>query len=237
MRAFGWLATTDIPAAYDLRRRGWQVEPACGTVGMAFDGVSGLPVLVHRTALPAGEWLHLLGARDGTLRARSVLIGIGDPDERGRLLKLGFGDVVSSAVSLDELDVRADRLAAQAQMLPRHRDIGPLRLDLFARDGFAGKRPLGLHPREFNLLWRLAETPHRTVAKEELVADVWRLGHVPETNSIAVHVSRLRAKLALAGLDGMIETDAAAGYRLVPPGMLAPPAQSMKECAFEPPEC
>ena len=138
MRAFGWLATTDIPAAYDLRRRGWQVEPARGTAGMASDGVSGLPVLVHRTALPAGEWLHLLGARDGTLRARAVLIGIGDPDERGRLLKLGFGDVVSSAVSLDELDVRADRLAAQAKMLPRHRDIGPLRLDLFARDGFPG---------------------------------------------------------------------------------------------------
>ena len=39
-----------------------------------------------------------------------------------------------------------------AEMLPRVIDIGPLRLDLFHRDGRCGEAWLGLHPREFELL-------------------------------------------------------------------------------------
>jgi DNA-binding response OmpR family regulator len=76
----------------------------------------------------------------------------------------------------------------------------------------AGRR-LGLHPREFALLWRLAECPGEDVSCAALVSDVWRLAARPETNSLAVHVSRLRAKLRVAGLDGMLASTAE-GYRL-----------------------
>jgi DNA-binding winged helix-turn-helix (wHTH) protein len=48
------------------------------------------------------------------------------------------------------------------------------------------------------------------------VNEVWRLLHVPDTNSLAVHVSRLRNKLALAGLRGLVETAASGGYMLAP---------------------
>ncbi|MDE2436703.1 MAG: winged helix-turn-helix domain-containing protein, partial [Sphingomonadales bacterium] len=69
-------------------------------------------------------------------------------------------------------------------------------------------------PREFDLLWRLAEAPGSAVSAEALLNDVWRLSFRPETNSLAVHVSRLRAKLRLAGLDGLIETLPDGSYRL-----------------------
>ncbi|MBV1690560.1 winged helix-turn-helix domain-containing protein [Novosphingobium sp. G106] len=105
-------------------------------------------------------------------------------------------------------------------MLPRYRTIGPLRLDLFARDGFVAGRPLALHPREFALLWRLADRPGMAVSKQALLSEVWRLYHVPDTNSLAVHVFRLRAKLAGAGLEGYVRTVDAGGY------MLAGPAES-----------
>jgi hypothetical protein len=45
------------------------------------------------------------------------------------------------------------------------------------------------------------------------VQDVLRLGFAPESNSIAVHLSRLRTKLAAGGLEGLIETGSG-GYRL-----------------------
>ena len=37
---------------------------------------------------------------------------------------------------------------------------------------------------------------------------------MPETNSLEVHVSRLRAKLAVSHLEELVETDPRGGYRL-----------------------
>lgn len=99
-------------------------------------------------------------------------------------------------------------------MLPRRRRVGPVTLDLLHRDGTVGGARLGLHPREFALLWRLAETPWRRVTRRELLADVWRLEHMPETNSLEVHVSRLRAKLAVSGAGWLVVTDPRGGYRI-----------------------
>ena len=92
-------------------------------------------------------------------------------------------------------------------------EAGPLRLDLFHRDAQFEGRWLALHPREFELLWRLAETPEATVSQSALLRDVWRCPFEPGTNRVAVHVARLRRKLAPLGLAAMIATDGA-GYRL-----------------------
>jgi len=94
-------------------------------------------------------------------------------------------------------------------------EAGPLRLDLFHRDAQLDEGWLALHPREFELLWRLAETPERTVSQRALLQDVWRLPFEPGTNRVAVHIARLRRKLAVHGLDAMIATDGP-GYRLIP---------------------
>ncbi|RDS76316.1 crotonase/enoyl-CoA hydratase family protein [Alteriqipengyuania lutimaris] len=94
-------------------------------------------------------------------------------------------------------------------------EAGPLRLDLFHRDAACNGRWLALHPREFALLWRLAETPGRTVSQQDLLADVWRLSFEPGTNRVAVHIARLRRKLATVRLDPLIVTDGA-GYRFEP---------------------
>lgn len=78
----------------------------------------------------------------------------------------------------------------------------PARLNV----GQADRRWIGLHPREFALMWRLAECPGEQVTKEALLTDVWRLRHEPETNSLEVHVSRLRDKLALSVLAWLVQT-------------------------------
>ncbi len=106
------------------------------------------------------------------------------------------------------------RSAAGSDSLARR---GPVTLDLFHRDGRVAGRWLGLHPREFALLWRLAETPGVRVGRRQLLRDVWRLDHIPETNSLDVHVSRLRAKLHVARCAWLVETDPLGGYRLAAP--------------------
>lgn len=164
-----------------------------------------------------GEW------RFAPLRSLILLVGIDEADVRSRQLRLGFGDAVGSDCNLKEIEARALRIVAQTQQMPRSRQFGQLRLDLFAREAFAGERRLGLHPREFALLWRLSDSPGQPVLKRALIRDVWRMAHVPETNSLAVHVYRLRAKLALAGLEWMIRTTDEGGYLFAPVASSRPP--------------
>lgn len=216
------MADIAIPAALDLRRRGWRLRR---------DSPRGpsdaCPVLVVPRALSFARWLALTRGGD-VPRELTVVLGIEDPHERSRLLRLGFGEVLGWFPSLEELGIRAERVAARAQAVERRRRIGALTLDLLVREGFVAERPLRLFPREFALLWRLSDLPGHRVAAQTLLEDVWGLSFRPETNSLAVHVSRLRAKLRIAGMDGFVETTEDGGYRLAV-GPL--PAQSVLDAA------
>jgi DNA-binding response OmpR family regulator len=101
----------------------------------------------------------------------------------------------------------------------RFREAGDVTLDLLHRDGRVVDRWLGLHPREFELLWRLAQQPGQRMTRRQLLADVWRITYEPETNSLAVHVARVRAKLEPFGLARIVATHPEGGYFLdAPPG-------------------
>ncbi|WP_379545576.1 winged helix-turn-helix domain-containing protein [Qipengyuania sp. DSG2-2] len=114
-------------------------------------------------------------------------------------------------------------MSERQAFLPREFRIGPLVLDLFHRDARAPSGWLALHPREFELLWRLGEARGSTVSRKTLLRDVWRLEHVPETNSLEVHVYRLRAKLGDHGHAGLVVTDDQGGYRIdVPDRSIGP---------------
>lgn len=216
MRCFHWLAGRSIFNEVDLRICGWQLQAdgfhAADTIG---DLAPAAPVLIDYESVDPAVWRWLNGARGARLRRWALVIGMSDGTERARLLRRGFGDICDTTIGLPELNARALRIIDQADALVRWREHGPLRLDLIERDAFVGEKAVGLHPREFAVLWRLMDSPGETVGKRELLRDVWNLSFVPETNSVAVHASRLRAKLALAGLPGWIQTISGGGYQLL----------------------
>ncbi len=109
----------------------------------------------------------------------------------------------------------------EEEMVPRFRLAGDVALDLIYRDGRVGDRWLGLHPREFELLWRLAEEPGVVVTRQQLLAEVWRIHHEPQTNSVAVHVARVRGKLSQFDLAHLVATHPQGGYFLDTPPVLA----------------
>lgn len=223
MRRFEWLAVGPLPAAWDLRRLGWRLTECVRAPGE--DELH--PLLATPQGLSFAEWLALTSSAPRR-RVRIIMLGVADSAERARLLRLGFGDALPPTAGIEELEERALLRIRQAGALPRYRQLGPLRLDLLARDGMVAGRSLALHPREFALVWRLSDEPGRPVAADVLLRDVWRLEFRPETNSLAVHVSRLRGKLRLAGLDGLIETLPDGAYRLAlgqGPALPLPPAQ------------
>ena len=219
MRGFRWLGSGTIAPSQDLRRLGWRLHTletlSSSTTGGDATIAGGECLLLLEGANP--QWLHWLQADGAWARRRwTLVLGVADPEERARLLTLGVGDVLGPDATLSEIGQRAARIMSHGDDIPRQRCHGPLRLDLFDRDGFVGEKPLGLHPREFALLWRLLEQPGELVDKMVLLRDVWRLRHMPETNSIAVHASRLRAKLEYVGLGGLVQTAPSGGYFVAP---------------------
>lgn len=110
-----------------------------------------------------------------------------------------------------------DQFPDSEAMMPRFREAGDVTLDLFHRDGRVVDSWLGLHPREFALLWRLAQQPGERITRRQLLAEVWRIHFEPETNSVAVHVARVRAKLEPFGLARLIGTHPEGGYFLDAP--------------------
>jgi two-component system OmpR family response regulator len=194
---FDWIGPLDeLPAGWDLRRLGWSLSANSAAPVCLIDNRGCEPI-----------------ARCPDLR-RCVVLGVASGADRARLLAAGAAEALSTDVSLGELAQRAQRVAAALDTVPRRRAVGPLVLDLLHRDARADRRWLRLHPREFALLWRLAERPGELVSRTQLLRDVWRLDIEPGTNSVEVHVSRLRAKLAAGGVVGVVETAPDGGYRV-----------------------
>jgi two-component system OmpR family response regulator len=216
---FGWIAAhRGPPRQWDLRRIGWTLS-----------------------ADPSGRHVRLIDARSGGTApsaqgdpALHLFVGVDCGRERARLLDAGCGDALPCDIGLAELAWRARRVTERCDSVPRRRELGGLTLDLLHRDARAGDRWLALHPREFALLWRLAECPGERVSRVRLLREVWRLEFEPGTNSVEVHVSRLRAKLAGAGIRGLVETDPLGGYRVArrePARAAAPETRARPPCA------
>ena len=224
MACFGWIANRSLPPAHwDLRKYGWTL---CS--GKDHCRAECRHVLICDTRLLDAVGRQALADADRPAW-RLVMLGVEDPAERAHLLSTGCAEALSADTGLHELEARAARVAEMFSMLPRWRDVGPLTLDLFHRDARKGARWLGLHPREFSLIWRLADTPGLRVTRRQLIADVWRLNHEPDTNSVEVHVSRLRNKLATANCAFLVQTASEGAYRI------ADPAEMEKQpCAPQP---
>lgn len=207
MLEFGWWSRADWPpGGWDLRYDGWLIRRS----GPREAGNSERwPILVDWRRATRPQFILQPG-----MACWLILLGVDSSAERARLIKSGFGEALDGQVDRQELVARVWRVAHRGQSMRRHLQAGPVTLDLFHRDGRVDNRWLGLHPREFALLWRLVEAEGERVSRHALLTDVWRLDHDPESNRLEVHVSRLRSKLAVFRLSWLVATDPRGGYRL-----------------------
>jgi DNA-binding response OmpR family regulator len=104
-----------------------------------------------------------------------------------------------------------DRLRAPA-MPVRFAD---LEVDPATRDVRRAGVPVGLRPREYDLLLALMRRQGELVTRRELLAEVWGYREGVTSRTVDTHVAVLRRKLGHAPADaGYIVTVAKAGYRL-----------------------
>ena len=168
---------------------------------------------------PADAVIAAAGEAGAVDHPATLVLGGDDEDAAIAWLDAGAADVVPRSASAALVAARA------AALLRRARDrlvVGDLSIDLAERRVTRAGRPIPLLPREYRLLLHLARHRHRTVGRAELHAAVWGLPFDPGTNLVAVHLSRLRARLDRGFDRPLLVTERGRGYRLLDAG--TPPA-------------
>jgi DNA-binding response OmpR family regulator len=175
--------------------------------------------------LPDRDGLELLGHVRGADRVAGsvdpqlpllVLSGRAGELDRLRGFERGCDDYVTKPFSYPELRARIDALLSRTnrrRSAARMR-VGPLELDVVARQVWLHGQPLALSKKEFALLRALVVEPTRVFTREELLRGVWGFRSPGQTRTIDSHACRLRRKLN-AGGDRFVVNVWGVGYRLL----------------------
>ena len=137
-------------------------------------------------------------------------------------LELGADDYVVKPFSMKELTAR---VSAQLRRLEVDRNPGGretievegLTIDPEQIQAYAGDTPVGLTPREFEVLYALAQANGKPVPRNRLYRDVWGYEMLAGDRSVDVFVRKLRQKLRRAIPDRTyVQTHYGVGYRFEP---------------------
>lgn len=144
-----------------------------------------------------------------------IVLGRSDPSEKVRALELA-DDYVTKPFAYEELLARIHAVLRRCPPRSELLDLGDLVIDRAARRVLVRGSDVRLSQKEFALLVKLASGPDRVFTREELLRDVWGYRSVAPTRTVESHASRIRCKLAAAGLDGWVVNLWGVGYKLRP---------------------
>jgi DNA-binding response OmpR family regulator len=168
--------------------------------------------------------------------AEPDVLVLGDPDalEQMRVpdcpvIVLGRADAEAKVRALARADDYLTRPFAYEELLARIRavlrrcpprsdvvDVGGLVIDRRARRVLVNGHDVFLSQKELALLVKLASEPDRVFTREQLLRDVWGYRTWAPTRTVESHASRVRCKLAAAGLGGWVVNAWGVGYKLRP---------------------
>lgn len=140
-----------------------------------------------------------------------ILTALDQVSDRIEGLKAGADDYLVKPFDLDELSARIGSVARRYSGNPNPIiRIGPLEIDIARRSVRREGKAVQLTAREWALLDAFLTRPGQLLSKSQLEEKLYDFDSEIESNTIEVHVSRLRKKL---GPD-LIETERGLGYRL-----------------------
>jgi len=126
-----------------------------------------------------------------------ALTAVSNKDSIVSLLKSGANDYITkpfdNAELLARIEVQFRSNTIPAQNTTKFKDIV---LDHERYDGFICDEPLQLSKREFEILALLMQNPKKVFTKNNLYESVWQDEFLGDDNTINVHISKIRAKIA-----------------------------------------
>jgi len=159
--------------------------------------------------LPDGsglDFLKELRMEKGELSSVPILLltGLTTPEDVVRGLGEGGDDYLAKPYDFDILLARIEALLRRSRHIPKTLTKGALRLDIIANRAFLEGNDMMLAPKEFALLFLMAQNEGKLLTAASLYEAIWKLPLEDDTSVIRTAVSRLRQKL---GCGFSIEND------------------------------
>jgi DNA-binding response OmpR family regulator len=174
-------------------------DAAVAVLDIGLPGIDGFEVVRRLRARGSAMPVLLLTARDAV-------------EDRVRGLETGADDYLVKPFATPELVARIKALARRNAAKPSVLALGQLSLDTGARRARVGERPIELSVREWAVLEYLLQHVGRVVSKQQIIEAILPWGDDLTPNAVEVYVSRLRLKIADAGV--AIRTIRGFGYML-----------------------
>lgn len=136
------------------------------------------------------------------------------------ILKMGADDFISKPFDLDEVSARIEshlRRYKGSLSLPTYDTLTykDLLLNVDTKEITVNNIPVSLTAREFSILQLFMTYPKKIFSKSNLFESIWGDDFMSDENTVNVHISHLRSKLAKHSTsDDYIETIWGMGYRL-----------------------
>lgn len=150
-----------------------------------------------------------------SLNPKICIIGITserDWDQKIQFLKEGADDVLNYPFPLQELIVRIQHALNKPQNVAGNTlKISDLELNPEEKTVIKDKKEIALRKKEFCLLEYLLRNKERTISRNELLDHVWDYRKINNSNTIDVHIKRLRDKIQEKDL---IQTIHGFGYKV-----------------------
>lgn len=178
-----------------------------------FLDVAAYDLILLDLMLPDGRgqpFLRALRTR-GDVTPVIILTAMDQISDRIEGLNAGADDYMVKPFDLSELSARVGAVARRYSGNPNPLvTLGDLEVDLAARSVFRGGKTVALTAREWVLFEGFVQRPGQLLSKAQLEERLYSFDTEVESNTIEVHISRLRKKLGRE----RIETVRGLGYRL-----------------------
>lgn len=149
-----------------------------------------------------------------------MLTAKGEEADRVLGLEMGADDYVSKPFSPRELVARIKAVLRRTQAVDAVTNwklkYPGLEIQADIRKVLVDGEEIEVTPREFDLLYYLAQNPRRVFTRDQLLAAVWGYDYFGDQRTVDVHIRRLRTKLAPLPYE-YLTTVWGVGYQFSPP--------------------
>jgi two-component system, OmpR family, response regulator len=144
-----------------------------------------------------------------------MLTAKGETADKVKGFGLGADDYLVKPFEPAELAVRVKALLRRYRIAASQTvQAGRLTMNRGTYEAVLDGEPVVLPPKEFELLFKLAGLPGRTLSREQLIEDIWGYDFEGNERTLDVHINRLRERFSGDRHGFRIRTVRGLGYKL-----------------------